>query len=283
MQKPGFIEKLKFFRPRRYIFGRHGRNPLIRRLGRWMEKNAEAYRNIDRNMGRNGEVWLMKMLARHFAANNSAGHKDAEPFVAFDVGANSGEWSSYMYHLDPTAEIHAFELVPDTFQRLQQSLGGVGNIHCRPFGLSNKKARVEIFLNSSSETAGLFSRVGLSAPDTITGEVQTGADYMAAEKIARIDLLKIDTEGAEKIVLEGFGAHLKNNMIDVIYFEYGEFNIAARTLLQDFYTLLGDYEIGRLMPAWVEFGPYDKNLEDFRAANYVAVRRDRQDLIKLLG
>lgn len=267
-----FKSKIKFFRPRRFIMGRLGRNFFINKLGRWMEKNVEAFNNEDRHMGRNGEYWLMQQLMT----------QAREDYVVFDVGANKGEWTLCARSLSEHLQAHAFELVPDTYETLVKNCGHLKNVHLNNKGLSAQNGTVDIYLNSSSETAGLYKRTGLKESQIVKGQVVTGDSYVKAQDISHIDFLKIDVEGAEKIVLEGFAETIKAGMVDIVYFEYGEFNISARSFLQDFYDMLPDYEIGKLMPRWVEFGPYDKKNENFKPAYYVAIKKNRTDLMNKL-
>ncbi len=237
-----------------------------------MEKNAEAFNNEDRHMTRNGEYWLMQTLMRN----------TRNDYVAFDVGANRGEWSLCAKTLNPNMQLHAFELVPETFKILESETLTLENITLNNEGLSDISDTVDIYMNSSSQTAGLFKRTGLEDSKIVTGKVITGDNYMRRKKLKHIDFLKIDVEGSEKKVLNGFSKTLKAGRIDVVYFEYGEFNIAARTFLEDFYEQLADYKIGKLMPRWVEFGEYDKKNENFRPAYYVAIKKQRTDLIDKL-
>lgn len=237
-----------------------------------MEKNVEAFRNEDRHMGRNGEYWLMQQLMT----------QAPEDYVVFDVGANKGEWTTCTRNLSKSLQLHAFELVPETYEILVKNCGHLKNVYLNNKGLSAQSGTVDIFLNSSSETAGLYKRTGLQDSQIVSGQVITGDSYVKGQKIPHINFLKIDVEGAEKIVLEGFAETLKAGKIDIVYFEYGEFNISARSFLQDFYDMLPDYEIGKLMPRWVEFGPYDKKNENFKPAYYVAIKKSRTDLKKKL-
>ena len=61
-------------------------------------------------------------------------------------------------------------------------------------------------------------------------EVQTGDAYCTRHRIERIDLLKIDVEGAEHLVLRGFERMLHERRIEVIQFEYGLANIYTHHL-----------------------------------------------------
>jgi len=274
MENPASLKnQIKLFRFRRFFFGRLRRNPIINWIGREQEKNAAAFNNEDRNMVRNGEYWLMRTLAA------CAGEK----MVAFDVGANTGEWSLCIIHTRSDCEVHAFELVSETYSLLLKEISNEPNIVPNNVGLSNENAEVDVFRNSKSVMSGFFQRLGEKESEKTRGTVIRGDAYVETHHIEKIDFLKIDVEGAEKLVLEGFSETLKAGKIEALCFEYGEFNIASRTLLKDLYDLLEEnYVIGRLMPRWVEFSDYDRRRENFRPAYYVAVRKDRTDILEAL-
>ena len=103
-------------------------------------------------------------------------------------------------------------------------------------------------------------------------------------KINHIDLLKIDVEGGEMDVLLGFKSYLKNKQISLIQFEYGYINITTKVLLSDYYEFfegLG-YAIGKIYPKYVDFRAYSFKHEDFIGPNFMAVDKEKHDLIDLL-
>lgn len=71
---------------------------------------------------------------------------------------------------------------------------------------------------------------------------------MKTEGIDYIDLLKIDAEGNELEILKGSSNLLKEGRIGYIFFEFNEMNIISRVFFRDFYKLLSNYEIYRLLP-----------------------------------
>jgi hypothetical protein len=102
--------------------------------------------------------------------------------------------------------------------------------------------------------------------------------------IAAIDFLKIDVEGAEARVLNGFSRRLASQDVHCVQFEYGAFSVQTKVLLGDYYAMLADsYWIGKIYPNYVEFKEYDWTMEDFRFSNYCCVSRLRSDLRDLLG
>ena len=112
-----------------------------------------------------------------------------------------------------------------------------------------------------------------------------GDDFSESAEIVHIDLLKIDTEGADHLVLAGFEGMLASHNIDVVQFEYGTWALETKFLLRDFYLLFAScgYVVGRLFPRGVHFGPYDVCDEDFRGLNFVAVREALADVIASLS
>lgn len=102
----------------------------------------------------------------------------------------------------------------------------------------------------------------------------TGDQYCSENNIDRIDLLKIDVEGAEHLVLEGFKTMLAKGAIKVIQFEYGYASGDVKFLIKDYYALFEHYgyKLGPLKPTGVLFMDFQYPLNDFNSGpNYVAV------------
>ncbi len=89
-----------------------------------------------------------------------------------------------------------------------------------------------------------------------------------------IDYVKIDVEGHELDVLEGFGNLL--DKIGIIQFEFGGTNIDTRTYFQDFWYLFKDkkydFSIYRIAPnGLIPINKYVETDEYFSTTNYIAV------------
>jgi FkbM family methyltransferase len=230
--------------------------------------------NFEYDAARNGEHALLRAL------------QPFDPHTVFDAGANLGEWSLAAARMLPHAAIHAFEVVPDTARRLGENTRGQARIRINAIGLSDSPGRAEAdvcadesWLSSIVDGAtaiheGRFAKVSC--------ELTTGDAYCAANDIARIDMLKLDVEGAEGLVLAGLETMLAGGRVDVIQFEYGMANIYSRFLLIDAYRVLGrhGFAIGKLYPDGVRFKPYHPTDEDLRGPNYVAVASRRADLMR---
>lgn len=237
----------------------------------------DGLRGYSYDFDRNGERRLLEVLA-------------ALPVrTVFDVGANVGDWSLAAARALPSATIHAFELSPRTFKTLSTRLQGErfrlnnrgmgresGRISFKDYG---ENSTVNTILTNATYHDAKFESV------TATAELVSGDDYCRQNGIDAIDLLKIDVEGADHLVLEGFAPQLRAKVIRVVQFEYGYTHGDARFLMRDFYELFAShgYAVGRLTRRGVTFAPWNYKMNDFRSGpNYVAVRRDDAEVIRLL-
>jgi FkbM family methyltransferase len=108
-----------------------------------------------------------------------------------------------------------------------------------------------------------------------TVETRTLDDVVAAEGIARIDLLKLDVEGFELAVLRG-GLRTIETATDLVQFEFGGCNLDTRTTLRDFFNLFGDLgftlHVVRPRGDLVPLPRYREIYEQYRTTNFVAIR-----------
>lgn len=211
--------------------------------------------------------------------------------MAFDVGANVGEWSSLVArcHHAPI-QLHAFEPVTRTYSQLQQACGRHTNLVLNHCGLSDQDAELTIYHSPDQNylatcIPGFVEDFHHIQPNAETIQVITGDGYCASAGIQQIDLLKIDVEGLEHLVLRGFDRMLSERRIRAIQFEYGYINIKTRFLLCDFYELLtrNGFVVGKVFPRHVDFRPYRYEHEDFQGPNFLAVLKTETALIHALS
>lgn len=250
---------------------------LFRALANAADLYLDMFANRCYEFNINGEARVLEALA------------EPPPRCVFDVGANVGDWSAIAARLFPTAQIHAFEIVPDTARAMEDRLtrAGLTSVYLNPFGLSDQPGTVPV-----AHLPGFSQGSSAAAAPPDGGEVwqdcrvETGDGYCREHGIDHIDFLKVDVEGLESKVLSGFAGMLGAGRIDVVQFEYGRFNATVRFLLGDFVDLFEGYgyTVGKVFPDGVDFSPYNAwRDEDFRGPNYIAVHRRRGDLVQRLG
>lgn len=250
------------------------RSPIYWFFARLGRSAIEYYENRNYDMVSNGEMRVIKILAKH------------HPKVVFDVGANVGEWSRIANAHFRDAEIYSFEPAPATCELLKQNLSGISNVQIHALGLSSKKERVNF--NFYPEHSGQSSKYDFGIKEeatVVTVELADGDSFCQEMGVEKIDFLKIDVEGADLEVIKGFKNFIENRGIDVIQFEYGRINIKSKALLIDFYEFLlpRGYLVGKVFPKAVEFRPYDLRHENFIGPNFLAVHKEREDIVRALG
>lgn len=233
--------------------------------------------NSNWDMDKNGEKRVLRCL------------EIIDPKCVLDVGANVGEWSTLVSHMYSTCEIHSFEIVPSTYEKLVNNTKFNDLIITNNYGLSDATGNLVMNLSETDSTVATACPIQGSQyhrdfyTAEIKCEVSTGSMYLNSSSISSIDFLKIDVEGMDFRVLKGFGDKLE--VAKVIQFEYGIFNISSHDLLADFFTLLEakGFLVGKIYPCRVKFFEYHFENEDFGGHNYLAVRKDQKNLIEVLS
>ncbi|MEO6246409.1 MAG: FkbM family methyltransferase [Opitutaceae bacterium] len=252
-------------------------SPLWRRVarlaGRQLFRLAEN--NDDPRMECNGERWLVRELLRAHRADGTG-----RPFVVVDGGVNRGDYSRCVFALareiGVVVEVHAFEPAPACVAELRAALAGEPAFRLTPSALSDRVGEALLYDGQSgSSLASLVPRAEHSGESggAVTVPLRRLDDYLVAQQIARVDLLKLDVEGHEVAALRGLGERLRPDVVDVIQFEYGGAALDAGTTLRDLYRLLEGkgYAMAKLFPHAVELRGYRPWAEHFSYANYVAL------------
>jgi len=219
-----------------------------------------------------GEDWILRKL-------------NGQLTTIFDVGCNIGEWTRLARSIHPETNIHMFEVVPDTFENMKKNITLDDKMFANPFGLSSEAGTLAMkYKPSYSAVSTCLKMLRVDDSEHRTGLVFKGDDYVESRMIDRINYLKVDVEGAEKMVFEGFTNTLKQNKIDIIQFEYGYACILTKWLLVDAYELLRPYGfiLGKFSNDKIDFHEYALWREDFQGPDYFAVHESRKDLIDLL-
>ena len=118
--------------------------------------------------------------------------------VFLDIGANIGVYSLFVGAERPDVRVFAFEPSPNVFRKFQfnvEANGLASRIIARQIALSDQTGQLSF--NSRSESLVLGEA-------DIAVSAATLWNVVTAERIARIDAMKIDVEGAEDKVLFPF-------------------------------------------------------------------------------
>lgn len=140
--------------------------------------------------------------------------------VIFDVGANIGQMSERFSACFPRADIHAFEPVRTTCERLIANTKSNPRVHSHCLALGDKDGEATMQTGAQSER----NRVVPSADTTATHttervEMQRVDGFCQANSIEQIDVLKTDCEGYDPLVLRGAEAMLSAGRIRLVLCE----------------------------------------------------------------
>jgi len=126
------------------------------------------------------------------------------PKVILDIGANIGITSVYLTNRFPNAKIFSFEPLLENYDILKKNTENYKNIKVFNFGLGKKNETLDIFLSDDSENFGggsFFPEAGGVSDIKVRCEIRNIQDALIELNIKEIDLIKIDTEGAEFDIL----------------------------------------------------------------------------------
>ena len=140
--------------------------------------------------------------------------------VAIDAGANIGLFTA-AFAASGFSEVHAFEPVPATFERLADNVAinhFKSKVLLNPMGLGDQERVLNIRYDwKSPATAHMVSE---ATSDTCPVQITTLDKYAELNGIQRIDFLKIDTEGYETAVLLGSESLLNEKRVSLILLEW---------------------------------------------------------------
>lgn len=129
-------------------------------------------------------------------------------WVCLDIGANVGPISLTLGELARRGEVHAFEPVPVTFGFLKQNVAAAPNVH--PHNLAFLDKRGEVVINYNPDfSGGAFISGHLEHGERSTVEAMSLDEWVTANGLGRVDLIKLDVEGSELTVLDGAGETLR--------------------------------------------------------------------------
>ena len=182
--------------------------------------------------------------------------------TAFDVGSNVGDVATVFSDcVGATGRVHCFEPGETAFAKLSRLVATLPHknvtLNHKAVGEVTGKVTFHIYPESHSSWNTRGNRplkeygIQLSAePREEQVDCVTLEDYCAVEKIPKIDLLKVDVEGAELQVFMGCRRMLLEKRVGSCVFEFGQttFDMGNQPAqLQKFFEEVG-YDLRNLIP-----------------------------------
>ena len=128
-----------------------------------------------------------------------------ESSVCFDIGANIGYYSLLFASLSPQGSVHSFEPVPLNYHVLcaNSIVNGFFNLNANLCAIGDRVGSAELVISRDSAYSSFVDTGRKPAASKIAVRMTTLDAYCNTNDVRRIDILKVDVEGAEGRVLCG--------------------------------------------------------------------------------
>jgi FkbM family methyltransferase len=187
---------------------------LFRILGFRLERlpSGDPYEFAPRPEDRN--LWIQRLGIR----------------TVLDVGGHTGESALQFRSILPEAMIYSFEPLKDCFAELERNVAGRPNHRAFNVALGDSRGTAEIHRSGYSASSSLLPMADLhksaypfSAESTRELiQVETLDSLAPSLKLEPAILMKIDTQGFEKSVLQGAAATLPRIKLIIVETSFGE-------------------------------------------------------------
>lgn len=144
--------------------------------------------------------------------------------TVIDIGANRGHTVKALHHIFPKADIYAFEPIKEECVKIKKRVFSP-NLIVENVALSNREGITTLYKYNYTPASSMLPLLadyvkkfkGLSGFERIQVKTTTLDSYFKNIRLTGMVLLKIDTQGTEKLILEG-GENLLRN-IAIIHIE----------------------------------------------------------------
>lgn len=145
--------------------------------------------------------------------------------TVLDIGANIGYFTGILSRMvGNSGRVFAFEPSPYAFEKLEKMIrqNCLTNVQALPFGLGQREAKVNLYLDSSfhnhtptmlSDSSHVYSKVMIKSLDSVIAEFN----------LHQIGFMKIDVEGYEGRILRGGMQALQSGTIQAIMCEFDDY------------------------------------------------------------
>jgi FkbM family methyltransferase len=152
---------------------------------------------------------------------------DPKATTVFEVGAADGRDCLSYAESFPLANVFAFEPIPSSFSQIELRARDNPRIYPVNEAMAEKVGTAKFHISQWHDASSLMQpkKTGSTFDEytascsSIEVKVNTIDNFCAQNKIEKIDILKMDAQGAELKILEGAKESLDRRMIKLIYTE----------------------------------------------------------------
>lgn len=169
--------------------------PVLKNLRMVLDLSSHTGRSIFLSglLGKHIDIDILRFLEKNLK-------KDS---VFFDIGANSGYLSLFASQIASRGSVHAFEPIPFVYKDFLRTikLNNIQNIKANNVCASDKNGTVKFYLSSYSDVSGIKETSYQKRNKIINSKTITLNAYCQKNNINKVDIIGIDTEGAEKSII----------------------------------------------------------------------------------
>jgi len=202
-----------------------------------------------------------------------------QPRLLVDIGGNRGAYAQEFLKRFPGSTVHIFEPSSYNINILNSLFSSASGVNVVGSALSDKSGELTLYADKPGSGMGSLSKrrldhYGIELNEEEVVPVLRFDEYWKqfSSTFPVIDYVKIDVEGHELSVLEGFGDFLQQ--VKLVQFEFGGCNIDTRTFFQDFWYFFSDnnFSLYRIAPRGaIAVAAYSEADEFFSLTNYIAL------------
>lgn len=174
--------------------------------------------------------------------------------VILEVGAFNGSDTKRMVAQWPNCTVHAFEPLPEIFERLEKNTLHLSQVHRYQVALSKSNGTALFYVSEKPDRPGIASQAGslcapkerlkkspIIFPRNVMVETITLEKWANENAIQSIDLLWLDTQGHELAILQSAGKMLQNIKIILAEVSFIE-SYEGQPLYQDVVRWMADHD-----------------------------------------
>ncbi|WP_027389814.1 FkbM family methyltransferase [Chrysiogenes arsenatis] len=180
------------------------------------------------------------------------------PNVIFDIGANIGLSSIYFANCFPNSRIYAFEPSRQNYELLVNNTKNYPNIsaHCLGFGSADGETTFYLSDDATNFGGGSIHSLGIDIAKQETVKIAKPSTFLKEIENQKIDIIKIDTEGAEYDIITSF----PNDVLNSVTWITGELHGINDFKLLDYLSTTFSIQVNtKLFKRLSRFDAFNKN------------------------
>lgn len=158
-------------------------------------------------------VFANEDVGRRIALFHDFEHEEAEYFrknlkaddTCLDIGGNVGFFSMLMASSCRAGAVHVFEPIPVNAALIgvNIALNDFTNVKVNNVAVADKAGEAQFSISVDSAYSSMHATGRKAEEKSLKVPLVAIDDYLAANHVARVDVMKVDVEGAEGLVIEG--------------------------------------------------------------------------------